>query len=247
LVFYSRDMRILIVGYGKLGKAFEQIALKRNHSVPFKITSSNKHELAVITKADVDVAIEFSNPESAFENVKTCIEKGIPVVCGTTGWLDRQPEIEKLCHMYQGGFFYASNYSLSVNLFFHLNNVLARVMSNYPAYNVSLEETHHAEKRDAPSGTAITLAEGVIENISSKKKWVNDVTGDPSCLGIVSKRIENVPGTHSVSYASATDTIAIKHTALTRQRFAEGAIVAAEWLVGKTGVFGMGDMLRLNV
>jgi 4-hydroxy-tetrahydrodipicolinate reductase len=240
-------MRILILGYGRLGKAFEQIALERNHIVRFKINSSNKDQLHKITKGDVDVAIEFSNPESAFENLKTCIQKGIPVVCGTTGWLARKPEIEDLCKSNNGAFFYASNFSLGVNLFFYFNKFIARVMSRYPVYNVSMEEIHHAEKMDAPSGTAIALAEGVIENIGYKKKFVNEATSDLAYLGIVSKRIGKVPGTHLVSYNSVLDTIELKHTAHTRQSFAEGTIVAAEWLVGKQGVFGMEDLLQINI
>jgi 4-hydroxy-tetrahydrodipicolinate reductase len=240
-------MRILILGYGKLGKAFEQVALKRNHTAPYKVTSSNRDELQKITKADVDVAIEFSNPESVFENLKTCIERGIPVVCGTTGWLHRKPEIEKLCQDHLGAFFYASNYSLGVNLFFLFNKLLARIMSDYRTYNVSIEEIHHAAKKDAPSGTAITLAEGVIENIGYKNKFVNEKTSDPLCLGIVSKRIDQVAGTHVVSYDSQIDTIELKHIAHTREGFAEGAVIAAEWLVGRTGVFGMEDMLQMKM
>jgi 4-hydroxy-tetrahydrodipicolinate reductase len=239
-------MRILILGYGKLGKAFEQVALKRNHSVPYKIASSNKDDVQTITKADVDVAIEFSSPESVFGNLKACIEKGIPVVCGTTGWLHRKPEIEKLCQDNRGAFFYASNYSLGVNLFFQFSKRLARIMSDHRAYNVSIEEIHHAAKKDAPSGTAITLAEGVIENIGYKNKFVNETTTDPLCVGIVSKRIDQVAGTHTVSYSSQIDTIELKHIAHTRAGFAEGAVIAAEWLVGRTGVFGMEDMLNMH-
>ncbi len=240
-------MRILILGYGRLGRAFEQVALKRNHTVPFKITSSNKDQLQKVTKSNVDVAIEFSNPESAFDNLKTCIQKGIPVVCGTTGWLARKPEIEELCKEHNGAFFYASNFSIGVNLFFYFNKLIARVMSRYPAYNVSMEEIHHAEKMDTPSGTAITLAEGVLENIGYKMKFINEATSDPTYLGIVSKRIDKVTGTHLVSYNSVIDAIELKHTAHTRQGFAEGTIIAAEWLVDKQGVFGMEDLLQINL
>jgi len=239
-------MRILLLGYGKMGKAIEQIALNRNHTVPFKIDISNRHELANINRSNVDVAIEFSSPESAYENVKFCIENNIPVVCGTTGWLERKPEIEALCKQKGGAFFYASNYSVGVNLFFHFNKLLAKVMKGYPQYSVSMEEIHHTEKKDAPSGTAITLAEGVIENYPNINKWVNEKTSEKSELGILSKRIEKVPGTHTIFYDSEVDSIEIKHTAHSRHGFAEGSVISAEWLADKKGVFGMDDMLKLS-
>lgn len=239
-------MRILILGYGKMGKTIEQIALNRNHTVPFKIDINNRHELSNITDKNVDVAIEFSNPESAYQNVKFCIENNIPVVCGTTGWLEKKKEMDDLCLEKGGGFFYASNYSVGVNLFFHLNKILAKIMSGYSEYEVSMEEIHHTEKKDAPSGTAITLAEGILDRMPSKKKWVNELSQRKDELSILSKRIEKVPGTHTISYTSEVDTIEIKHTAHSRQGFAEGAVVAAEWLAGKKGVFGMDDMLKIN-
>lgn len=239
-------MNILLLGYGKMGKAIEQIALRRGHSVPNKIDLNNKQELASLTNSDIDVAIEFSNPESAYENIRTCIEKGIPVVSGTTGWLEKKAEIEKLCISKNGGFFYASNYSVGVNLFFHFNKILSKIMNGYPNYEVSMEEIHHTEKKDAPSGTAITLAEGIIENHSGIKSWINEAKASDDQLAIISKRIQNVPGTHTVFYNSPIDTIEIKHTAHSREGFAEGAVIAAEWLVGKTGVFGMDDMLKIK-
>lgn len=239
-------MRILILGYGKMGKTIEQIALNRNHSVPFKIDLNNKQELSSVSNKVVDVAIEFSNPESAFENVKFCIEQNIPVVCGTTGWLDKKKEIESLCQQKGGAFFYASNYSVGVNLFFHFNKMLAKIMNRYPQYEVSMEEIHHTEKKDAPSGTAITLAEGVLASYPSKSKWVNQDTSKAEELSIISKRIDKVPGTHTIFYTSEVDTIEIRHTAHSRQGFAEGAVIAAEWLVGKKGIFGMDDMLKIN-
>ena len=240
-------MRVLILGYGKMGKTIEQIALNRNHSVPYKIDLNNKHELSSVSDKEVDVAIEFSNPESAYENVKFCIENNIPVVCGTTGWLDKKKEIEALCLKKGGGFFYASNYSVGVNLFFHFNKKLAQIMNGYPQYQVSMEEIHHTEKKDAPSGTAITLAEGILSAYPVKKNWVNEETKKREELSIISKRIDKVPGTHTIFYQSEVDTIELRHTAHSRQGFAEGAVIAAEWLVGKKGVFGMDDMLKINL
>ncbi|HEY8401097.1 MAG TPA: 4-hydroxy-tetrahydrodipicolinate reductase [Cytophagaceae bacterium] len=239
-------MKILLIGYGKMGKAIEQIAIARNHQVPHKIDVSNKEELKSIKKGMVDVAIEFSQPESAFENIKYCLENGIPVVSGTTGWLEKKKEIEEICQKHQGAFFYASNYSVGVNLFFHFNKILAKIMSNYPEYSISMEEIHHTEKKDAPSGTAITLAEGIIQNNPKKTKWINEKGGKPEELEIISKRIENVPGTHTIFYDSDVDSIEIKHTAHSRQGFATGAVVAAEWINGKTGIFGMDDMLKIS-
>lgn len=239
-------MRVLLLGYGKMGKAIEQIALGRNHTVPFKIDIDNREQLSSIDRSKVDVAIEFSSPESAYENLKFCLEKNIPVVCGTTGWLDKRKEIEDMCRAKGGAFFYASNYSVGVNLFFHFNKILARIMKGYPQYSVSMEEIHHTEKKDAPSGTAITLAEGVLENYPDKKKWVNHDTSSPEELSIISKRIEKVPGTHTIFYNSPVDTIEIRHTAHSRHGFAEGAVIAAEWLADKKGVFGMDDMLKIS-
>ena len=239
-------MRILIVGYGKMGKVIEQIAISRGNEVPYKIDLSNTALFKTLTNKDVDVAIEFSQPESAYGNIKQCLENNIPVVSGTTGWLDKKPEIEKLCKETNGAFFYASNYSVGVNLFFHLNKILASIMNNYPQYEVRTEEIHHTQKRDAPSGTAITLAEGIISNVGRKQKWVNAEAKQESELEIISKRIDPYPGTHTVMYNSNVDSIEIKHTAHSREGFAEGAVVAAEWLYGKKGVFGMDDMLKIS-
>jgi len=239
-------MRILLLGYGKMGKAIEQIALNRQHSVPFKIDLHNREELKKIDRSNVDVAIEFSSPESAYENVKFCIEKNIPVVCGTTGWLDKKNELEDLCKQKGGAFFYASNYSVGVNLFFHFNKILAKIMKGYPQYSVTMEEIHHTEKKDAPSGTAITLAEGILENFPGKRKWINEPSSKADELPIISKRIEKVPGTHTILYKSEVDTIELTHTAHTRHGFAEGAVIAAEWVADKNGVFGMDDMLKIT-
>lgn len=240
-------MRILILGYGKMGKTIEQIAIRRGHSIPFKIDVQNRQELSQANAGNVDVAIEFSSPESAVDNIRYCLENGIPVVSGTTGWLEKKPEIEQLCKDKNGAFFYASNYSVGVNLFFHLNKIFAKIMSGYKEYDVRMEEIHHTEKKDAPSGTAITLAEGILENLSRKSRWVNDAAKTEEELSIISKRIENVPGTHTISYNSPVDTIEIRHTAHTREGFAEGSVVAAEWLVGKNGIFGMDDMLKISI
>jgi 4-hydroxy-tetrahydrodipicolinate reductase len=237
-------MRIMLIGYGKMGKTIEQIALKRGHTIPVKIDVTNGADLKNITSKEVDAAIEFTQPESAFENIKQCIENGIPVVSGTTGWLDRKPEIEALCKTKGGAFFYASNYSVGVNLFFHFNKYLAKIMNNHPEFEVSTEEIHHTAKKDAPSGTGITLAEGILENIGRKQKWVNSETTNPGELSIVSKRIDPYPGEHSVFYNSPIDSIVITHTAHSREGFATGAVMAAEFIAGKKGIFGMDDMLK---
>lgn len=237
-------MRIMLIGYGKMGKAIEQIALKRGHTVPVIIDVTNGADLKKITAKEVDAAIEFTQPESAFENIKQCIENGIPVVSGTTGWLEKRPEIETLCKAKGGAFFYASNYSVGVNLFFHLNKYLARIMSKHPEYEVATEEIHHTAKKDAPSGTGITLAEGILENLGRKKKWVNQASSNTEELSIVSKRIDPYPGEHTIVYSSPIDNIEIKHTAHSREGFATGAVMAAEFVAGKKGIFGMEDMLK---
>lgn len=237
-------MRIMLIGYGKMGKAIEQIALKRGHTVPVKIDMTNIELLKTTTSKDVDVAIEFTQPESAFENIRQCIENGVPVVSGTTGWLEKRPEIEALCKAKGGAFFYASNYSVGVNLFFHFNKYLAKIMNSQPEYDVVMEEIHHTAKKDAPSGTGITLAEGILENITRKKNWVNTEAGGPEELALLSKRIDPYPGEHTVTYKSDIDTIEIKHTAHSREGFATGAVLAAEFTAGKQGIFGMDDMLK---
>jgi 4-hydroxy-tetrahydrodipicolinate reductase len=236
-------MKILLLGYGKMGKTIEQIALDRGHEIAGRIDVNNRTDLDSLRKSDVDVAIEFSSPEAAVDNIRDCLKRGWPVVCGTTGWLEHRTEIEELCRQTQGAFFYASNYSIGVNLFFRLNKTLARFMKNYPSYHVSMTEIHHTEKRDAPSGTAITLAEGIIEQMPAKKRWVNDAEDQPDAVVIESLREGVVPGTHVIRYDSDVDTIEIKHVAYSRQGFALGAITAGEWLVGKEGIFGMEDLL----
>lgn len=237
-------MRIALLGYGKMGKVIEQIALQRGHEISAKIDISNRTDLLSINPENTDVVIEFSSPESAYGNLKFCMEFGLPTVSGTTGWLQHKSEIEKLCLENKGAFFYASNYSIGVNLFFELNKVLAKLMSSHiDEYKVSTNEIHHTEKRDAPSGTAITLAQGLIESLGNKIKWVNNQIATDNEVAIWSSREGKVPGTHEVKYISDVDQIEIKHIAHSRNGFALGAVIAAEWIHGKTGIFGMQDML----
>lgn len=234
-------MKIILLGYGKMGKTIEQIAINRGHEISARIDVDNQHEFESLKG---DVAIEFSHPDAAFENVRRTLEKNIPVVCGTTGWLDRKGEIESLCDKLNGAFFYASNYSLGVNLFFKLNEHLARMMESFPEYNIEMDEVHHTQKKDAPSGTAITLAEGVLKNLSRKKQWTKEKEVQDTDLAIKSFRIADVPGTHVVKYSSDIDDIEIKHTAHSRQGFATGAVMVAEWIRDKKGVLSMDDFLK---
>lgn len=233
-------MNILLIGYGKMGKAIEKIAEERGHTIAGRLNSAEDREA---WSASADVAIEFSQPEAAVENLRFAMENNIPVVSGTTGWLDHREEIEALCRDTKGAFFYASNYSIGVNIFFRVNRYLADIMNLQQDYEVEMEEVHHTEKKDAPSGTAITLAEDIIERIEGKKRWISDETNENEAIGISSLRIDKTPGTHTVTYNSEIDSIEIKHTAHSRQGFALGAVIAAEWLKDKTGVFGMDDML----
>jgi 4-hydroxy-tetrahydrodipicolinate reductase len=233
-------MKIALLGYGKMGKAIEEIAIARGHEIILKKdnnTSFNGLENA-------DVAVDFSLPESAACNIKQCFDTNIPVVCGTTGWLAEYEEIVAACKKQNGSFIYSSNFSLGVNIFFELNNHLAKMMSNLKQYKVSLEEIHHTQKLDAPSGTAISLAKGIIEN-SDYKGWTLENPKENEIF-IDAKRIENVPGTHSVFYDCDVDQIEIKHTAHSRAGFALGAVIAAEWLQNKKGIFTMKDVLSLN-
>ena len=243
-------MNILLLGYGKMGKAIEQIALERGHQIAGRINIDNRADLDALPDDAVDAVIEFSSPESAVENLTYCLRRGWPVVCGTTGWLSHRAEIDQLCAERKGAFFYASNYSIGVNLFFRLNKTLAQFMRNYPSYHVSMTEVHHTEKKDAPSGTAITLAEGVMEHLPNKRRWTskqtdrtNSLIDSTDAVEIESLREGTVPGTHTVRYDSDVDRIEITHIAHSRQGFALGAVVATEWLVGREGVFGMEDLL----
>lgn len=239
-------MRILLIGYGKMGQTIEKIAIERGHTISGTIGIENVDDLYKYNSSNTDVAIEFTQPEAAFNNLKHCFENGIKVICGTTGWLDHKPQADAICKEKNGAFLYGSNFSIGVNIFFHLNKVLAKLMNNFPNYDVEMEEIHHTQKLDAPSGTAITLAEGVIENFSGKKTWVNESTTNPSEIFIKSLREGTVPGTHTTIYKSEIDKIEIKHTAHSRQGFAQGAVVAAEWIADKNGVFSIEDMLKFG-
>lgn len=230
-------MKIALLGYGKMGKTIERLAQERGHEIIFRI----KDDIAAYDLKKADVAIDFSIPDAAFQNITTCFEQQVPVISGTTGWLDRYQEAVKLCEQNDGAFIYASNFSLGVNLFFELNKKLAAMMKNFPEYSVDIEEIHHTQKLDAPSGTAITLAEQIIEN-SGKKGWKLEGASEDE-IPVTAKRIENVPGTHVVSYKSSVDTINIEHIAHSRDGFALGAIIAAEWLQNKKGVYSMKDVL----
>lgn len=224
-----------------MGRTIERVARERGHQIAGKIDIDNLHDLDT---ARADVAIEFSHPDAAYGNVRKCIERGMPVVCGTTGWLDKKTEVEKLTRERASTFFYASNYSLGVNLFFKLNEHLAKMMNHFAAYEVSINEVHHVQKKDAPSGTAITLAEGIIKNLDRKARWVKESGEKPDEIGIQSFRIDDVPGTHVIRYASKIDDIEIKHTAHTREGFALGAVMVAEWIRDKKGVLNMDDFLK---
>ena len=236
-------MNIAIIGYGKMGKTIEKLASAKGHHIALKIDDYNYHELNEENLKQVDVAIEFTQPEAAFDNIQLCLEAGVPIVSGTTGWLDRLQEAIRLCQKHGGAFFYASNYSVGVNIFFAINESLAKLMNNHNLYEPDIEEIHHTQKLDAPSGTAITLAQGILKNIARKIRWVNQDQHSPTDLSIISKREDTVPGTHSIHYRSKIDTIEIKHTAHSREGFASGALMAAEWIIGRKGFFGMNDLL----
>ncbi len=238
-------MRIALIGYGKMGQAIESIALEKGHEVVVTIDINNAADLNKENMSKADVAIEFTGPHSAFGNVMKCLEIGIPLVCGSTGWLEHWNEAKNFCEKQNGTLIYASNYSIGVNLFFELNTRLAKLMSGYPEYNVVMEEIHHTQKKDAPSGTAITLAEQVLAHIPSKKIWVNHPAQNPEELEIISERIDPAPGTHKIKYASPVDDIEIIHTAHNRTGFAGGAVLAAEFAIDKKGIFGMKEVLGL--
>ncbi|UII26452.1 4-hydroxy-tetrahydrodipicolinate reductase [Fulvivirga maritima] len=238
-------MKILLLGYGKMGKAIEAIAVKKGHEIVGKINDDNIADLEDYNGSNTDVAIEFSQPSAAYDNLEYCLENDIPVICGTTGWLDSKPEIERLCESNKGTFFYASNYSIGVNIFFKVNEYLAELMEEYNEYNVSIEEIHHTEKKDIPSGTAISIAEGIIANNDKVKAWTLDQSENDNEVKIDSIRKDKVPGTHTVTYKSAIDNIEIKHTAHSREGFALGAVLVAEWVKDKKGVLTMDDFLDI--
>ena len=234
-------MKIALLGYGKMGQVIERIALERGHEIVLK--KSRNASFKGLENADV--AIDFSIPNAALDNISTCFENQIPVISGTTGWLEHYPKMVQLCEDKQGAFIYASNFSLGVNIFFELNTYLAKIMSQFNQYSTSIEEIHHTQKLDAPSGTAITLAESIINN-SDYSSWALNEAKNPDELIIKAERIPNVPGTHTITYESIVDTIEIKHEAHNREGFALGAVIAAEWIVGKKGVFSMKDVLNLK-
>ncbi len=233
-------MKIALLGYGRMGKEIEKIALSRGHEI---VIRKDVDDTIDITLAEV--AIDFSVPSSAFNNITDCINNNVPVISGTTGWLEKYDEVVRRCEKKKSAFLYASNYSLGVNIFFELNKQLAKMMRHLQDYEISMEEIHHTKKLDAPSGTAITLAEGIIEN-SSKKNWELGEKTSQENIPIKAKRTPNIPGTHSVWYTSEVDSIEIKHTANSRKGFALGAVVAAEWILGKKGVFSMKDVLNID-
>jgi len=239
-------MKIAIIGYGKMGKTIERVATARGHQISAIVDRETDLALSDLSKETTDVAIEFTNPEVAKSNLMTLADNQISTVSGTTGWLDAY---ESVCNRFitnSSSILYASNFSVGVNVFFAINKVLASYMSEHTEYNVSMEEIHHIHKLDAPSGTAITLAEGIMEHISNKTKWVNDAASQKEELSIISKREGEVPGTHTINYHSKIDSITISHEAHSREGFALGAVIAAEWLNGKTGVFSMQDVLGLG-
>ena len=237
-------MKIALIGYGKMGHEIEKIALNRGHEVVCAIDLNEAYKFESEAFRSADVAIEFTSPESAFNNYKKAFAANIPVVSGTTGWLDKLDEIKRECRENGQTFFYASNYSIGVNIFFAVNSYLARIMNNFPSYNVRMTETHHIHKLDAPSGTAITLAEGILEQVDRKERWVLETEEKPTDLAIHAIREGEVPGIHEIIYDSEADYISIKHDAKSRAGFALGAVVAAEFTAGKKGFLGMKDLFK---
>lgn len=233
-------MRIALLGYGKMGKTIEKIALQRGHTIVIKANQSDEYNIS-----EADIAIDFSIPKAAYKNISHCLSHNVPVISGTTGWLDDYDKAVAYCREKKGAFIYASNFSLGVNIFFELNRSLAHMMNTLKEYKVSIEEIHHTQKLDAPSGTAITLANDIIKAHPNYTSWRLNESND-HIIGISSKRIQDVPGTHSINYNSSVDTINIKHIAHKREGFALGAVIAAEWLSGKTGVFTMKDVLNIG-
>ncbi len=237
-------MKAAIIGYGKMGREIEKVLIERGHEVTLKIDIDNSADLNEQNLKDIDVAIEFTSPATAYANVRKCLECGTAVVCGSTGWNDGVQELKEYCRANGGAFFYSSNYSVGMNVMFKLNKILAAIMNSQPEYNVSMEETHHIHKLDSPSGTAVTLAEGIMESVERKTSWVNQATDKADEIGIISYREGEVPGIHTVIYDSEADTLELKHSAKSRRGLVLGAVLAAEFLQGKQGVFSMDDMLK---
>jgi 4-hydroxy-tetrahydrodipicolinate reductase len=239
-------MKIALIGYGKMGKAIEEIAVSRGHEIVLKVGIENLEDNTIENIGRADVAIEFTGPDSAWDNVRRCMDARVPVVCGSTGWLQHLEEAKAYCTKSDTAFLYASNFSIGVNIFFAVNRQLAKLMSNQDGYEVDITEIHHTAKKDAPSGTAITLAEQILQDISAKKKWVNQPTTNASELSIISEREDPAPGTHTIRYHSDIDDIEITHTAHNRKGFAGGAVQAAEFISNKKGVFHMNDVLGIE-
>ena len=239
-------MKIALLGYGKMGRTIDRLATAAGDEIVLRLGSTNAADLTADHLRRAEVAIDFSLPATAFRHVSACLRAGVPVVCGTTAWLDRLDEAKALCAAENGAFLYASNFSVGVNIFFALNRHLASLMNDQSAYDVQVEEVHHTQKLDAPSGTAITLAEQLLRKLDGKQDWRNELVNDPEIVSILSRREDPAPGTHVVTYTSEVDSIEIKHTAHSRAGFASGALRAARWLVGKRGVFGMDDVLGLR-
>lgn len=238
-------MNIALIGYGKMGKAIESIAVERGHSIVLKITAENISELTEINLKKADVAIEFSRPESVVENIYQCAKMRLPIVVGTTAWYDEYKKVTNYVLEHDGALLAATNFSIGVNLFFALNDELSKVMSNYPDYKATIDEIHHTQKLDSPSGTAISLAEGIVANHQSYSEWKEQELTQDQVLNIRAHRVEEVPGTHKISYDSEIDSITIEHKAHNRKGFALGAVVAAEFLHDKTGIFSMKDVIKL--
>ncbi|MGI9191206.1 MAG: 4-hydroxy-tetrahydrodipicolinate reductase [Chitinophagaceae bacterium] len=237
-------MKIALIGYGKMGKTIETLAIEKGHQIVLKIQRENAHELTAEQLAHADVCIEFSSPEAAFHLVSQCLKAGKPTVCGTTAWLNQLDDAKVLALENQTAFLYASNFSLGVNLFFEINRYVSKLLAKYPQYHVSMEEIHHTQKKDAPSGTAVTLAEQILAEHPKKSHWVNAESIQPEALMIHSRREDPAPGTHAITWDSDIDSIEIKHTAHSRTGFAAGALLAAEFLVDKKGIFTMNDVLN---
>ena len=250
-------MNIALLGYGKMGKIIERIATDRGHNIVLKIDYDNQHELTTENLRKADAAIEFTTPGSVLNNIQHCFDAEVPIVVGTTGWYEHLDEVKQECLQGDHTLLYASNFSVGVNIFFHINRQLAKLMNNYPYYDVQVEEIHHTQKLDSPSGTAITIAEGIIDNLNRKKEWVNALSAEGNDPGdhnvksdqvlIESFRVNNVPGTHTVIYDSEVDTIEFKHTAHNRNGFALGAVLAAEWIQRKKGFFPVEEMFDFNI
>ena len=247
-------MRIAILGYGKMGRIIEQFATERGHEIVLKVNVDNTEDLTLPNLKKADVAIDFSTPDSALSNIELCFDAGVPVVVGTTGWYGHLQTVKNKCVEGNNTLLYASNFSIGVNVFFFVNKVLAKIMNRYPQYEVQVEEIHHTEKLDSPSGTAMSIAEGILGELDRKNEWVNELIGSgeefivkPDQLLIESHRIEDVPGTHTVIYSSEVDDIEFKHKAHSRAGFALGAVLAAEWLEDKTGFYNITDMFDFSV